>query len=248
MPRESLLASRYRDLLDRIAGACRRSGRSAADVSLVAVTKSAEVPAIRELVACGAHDLGESRVQQLAERVPRVSGPVRWHFIGPLQRNKVRRLLPLVEWIHSIDSARLLARVDEVAGELQLQPRVLLEVNVSGEQSKGGFRPDEIEAAWPEIAGCSHARIEGLMTMAPLVEKVEEARPVFRGLRLLRDRLVEKTSGAVPLPELSMGMTQDFEIAVEEGATMVRVGSLLFEGLETDGADPREGLPRPNGS
>jgi len=248
MQRESLLASRYRDLLDRIAGACRRSGRSADDVSLVAVTKSAEIPAIRELVACGARDLGESRVQQLAERVPQVSGPVRWHFIGPLQRNKVRRLLPLVEWIHSIDSARLLARVDEVAGELQLQPRVLLEVNVSGEQSKGGFSPEEIEAAWPKIAGCAHARIEGLMTMAPLVENVEEARPVFRGLRLLRDRLVEKTSGAVPLPELSMGMTQDFEIAVEEGATMVRVGSLLFEGLESDAADPRESLPRPNGS
>ena len=227
---ESRLSSNYHGVLDRIAAACRRASRSPGDVKLIAVTKSGELPWINQLVALGARDLGEARPQQLVERSRHVSGDVQWHLIGHLQRNKVRQVLPIVECIHSIDSTRLLTRVDEVAAELNLRPRVLLEVNVSGEASKGGFSPEELVAAWSAICAVGNVRISGLMTMAPLVHDVEETRPVFRGLRELRDRLISQDPGGPKLHELSMGMSEDFEIAVEEGATMVRVGSLLFEG------------------
>lgn len=231
MKYELRLQANFRGVLDRIAAACLRSGRSPADVRLVAVTKSGNMPAVQSLVELGARDLGESRPQQLAERAALIQGPVRWHLIGHLQRNKVRLVLPFVECIHSIDSTRLLARVDEVAGELDLQPRVLVEVNVSGEESKGGFSPDEVVSQWPRICAFRNVQIDGLMTMAPLVDDVEKTRPVFRSLRELRDRLASRLQDAPQLRELSMGMSEDFEIAVEEGATMVRVGSLLFEGI-----------------
>ena len=232
MPFEQQLAANYQNVLDRIAQACARAGRLPAEVTLVAVTKTAEPAWIESLVKLGARDLGESRPQQLVERAAQVSGPVRWHLIGHLQRNKVRQVLPAAQWMHSIDSARLLERVDDVAGELRLRPRLLLEVNVSGEGSKGGFAPDEIAAAWPTILARRHVKLEGLMTMAPLAEDADIARRVFRGLRELRDRLRNVSPENVPRNELSMGMSQDFEVAVEEGATLVRVGSLLFEGLE----------------
>jgi pyridoxal phosphate enzyme (YggS family) len=230
MSEQSRLASNYRGVLERIAGACRRAGRSPADVKFVAVTKSGEIPTIEALISLGAHDLGESRPQQLVERAGKISGNVRWHLVGHLQRNKVRQVLPVVECIHSIDSTRLVARVDEVAAELKLRPKVLLEVNVSGEASKGGYSCDELLREWPALCDFRIAQITGLMTMAPFVDDAEETRPVFRGLRELRDRLAA-TRGGSNLRELSMGMSEDFEIAVEEGATMVRVGSLLFEGL-----------------
>jgi pyridoxal phosphate enzyme (YggS family) len=236
MPLATQLATNYRIVLDRIAKACARAGRAPEEVALVAVTKSAELPWINSLVEMGVRDLGESRPQQLIERAARVDEPsaggaVRWHLIGPLQRNKVRGILPLVETIHSIDSLRLLERVDAVAAELRPSPQLLLEVNVSGEASKGGFAPDEIVASWTTILSCRHVRIAGLMTMAPLVENAEETRPVFRSLRELRDRLQGMSPEDVILKDLSMGMSHDFDVAVEEGATLVRVGSLLFENL-----------------
>ncbi len=234
---EKQVAENYRNVMERVARACKRAGRSPADVTLIAVTKSADVPWIQALVDLGAHDLGESRPQQLIERAERITGPVRWHLIGHLQRNKVRQVLPVVSMIHSIDSPRLLTRVDELAGELQLSPKVLLEVNISGENSKGGFTSKEIVEAWETILSCRHVRISGLMTMAPLVDNPQEIRPVFRGLRELRDRLRDASPPEITLPELSMGMSNDYEAAVEEGATMIRVGSSLFEGIalsETD--------------
>lgn len=231
MADEKRLAANYQNVLDRIAAACGRVGRSSENVALVAVTKSGTLSAIKSLVELGARDLGESRPQQLAERSAEIVEGVRWHLIGHLQRNKVRMVLPLVRYIHSIDSTRLLTRVDEVAAELGLRPRVLLEVNISGELSKGGFTPDAIAADWPQICAVSHVEIAGLMTMAPLVDDVEISRPVFRGLRTLRDKLAGLDRSGPQLRELSMGMSDDFDIAIEEGATMVRVGSLLFEGV-----------------
>ena len=226
--------------------ACERSGRDLSGVRLVAVTKYAEWDWIRALVALGQVDLAENRPQQFVERATRLESEVgsaaegaagcerpqvRWHLIGHLQRNKVRPVLPLVSLIHSVDSLRLLERIGVLAGELGLRPRVLLEVNVSGEPSKDGFTPAELEAAWPALMASQQVELEGLMTMAPESDDPEAARPVFRELRRLRDRLRD-VSGR-ELPELSMGMSGDFEPAIEEGATLIRIGSRLFEGLPT---------------
>jgi PLP dependent protein len=217
----------------RIGAACRRAGRDANQVRLVAVTKSAELEWIEALIALGVGDVGESRPQQLLERAQELRGahaPIRWHLIGHLQRNKVRKILPAVVCLHSVDSLTLAARIDSLADELGLKPRVLLEANVSGEASKDGFAPEELAADWASLCNLSHVEIAGLMTIAPFSDDPEESRPTFRRLRELRDRLADRPESP-PLPELSMGMSGDFEVAIEEGATMVRIGSSLFEGL-----------------
>jgi len=190
---------------------------------------------IRELIALGQHDLAENRPQQLCQRAGELPSAAHWHMIGHLQRNKVEQLWPVVQWIHAVDSLRLMNRITEVAAKLPGEhgPQVLLEVNISGEASKEGFTPQELLAHWPELHSVAATRIVGLMTMAPYTDDANVIRPVFRGLRELRDRLVELCGGKLMLPELSMGMSGDFEIAAEEGATMVRVGSRLFEGLDT---------------
>lgn len=222
----SKIAENLQAIRQRVAAACARCGRSASEVRLVAVTKYAEPAWVRALLDLGIQDLGESRPQQLVQRTAEFSEPIRWHLIGHLQRNKVRPVLPLVAMIHSVDSFRLLKRIEVLAEELQLRPRVLLEVNISGEAAKQGFAPEELYSGWSAVRECRQVRVEGLMTMAPHSEKPEAARPVFRGLRELRDRLADDER---PLAELSMGMSGDFETAVEEGATLVRIGSGLFE-------------------
>jgi pyridoxal phosphate enzyme (YggS family) len=158
--------------------------------------------------------------------------PIRWHLIGHLQRNKIRRTLPLVNCIHSVDSLRLLEAIEQEAGSLGRRIDVLLEVNVSGDAAKHGFQPAELEPVLGQIAGRSHTAVRGLMTMAALEGGAERARRDFSALRELRDRLAPHSPPGVSLEELSMGMSEDFEVAIEEGATMVRVGSALFEGLE----------------
>jgi hypothetical protein len=182
----------------------------------------------------GALDLGESRPQQLIERAPLLGESVRWHLVGQLQRNKVRRVLPYIALLHSVDSLRLAESVDRIASELDLRPRVLLEVNVSGESAKGGFAIDELQSVWSRLVEYRNLQLDGLMTMAPLTEDAEQARPIFRKLREVRDQLVERSDPPVALPQLSMGMSGDFEIAIEEGATLVRIGSALFTGLSQD--------------
>ena len=220
-----------------IAGACARAGSDPAEVRLVAVTKYAELEWVRELAQLGLTTFGESRPQQLVERAGGLTLDVEWHLIGTLQRNKVRAVLPHASLIHSVDSLKLLERIDAVAAELNLQPRVLLQVNISGEATKQGFEPDDLLANWSSLAAHRHADIAGLMTMAPLVDDPEHARPTFRGLQQLRDELRQRTGNPTLLPELSMGMSHDFEVAIEEGATLIRIGSLLFDGLdETESA------------
>lgn len=211
--------------IERAAG---RARRDPADITLVAVTKYAPDEAVRGLVSLGLCDLGEARPQQLEARRS-LAPDVRWHLIGHLQRNKVRPVLPIASLIHSVDSLKLLERIGQIAGELGQASRVLLEVNVAGEASKDGFPLDELRAQWANCLAVPNVEIRGLMTMAPLADDPESARPVFRGLRQLRDDL---RTAAVSLPDLSMGMSGDFEIAIEEGATLVRIGSALFEGLE----------------
>ena len=231
------LSQRIRDNLARvhrqIADAASRSGRSAEAVKLVAVTKSAGEAAIRALVEAGCHELGESRPQQLWERAARVADPpIRWHMIGTLQRNKVRRTLPLIQMLQSADSLSLVDAVDRIAGELSLCVPVLLEVNVSGEGSKHGFDPASVEPSLDELARLEHVEVRGLMCMAGLEGGVERARRDFAALRELRDHLRPSCPDRVSMDELSMGMSGDFEAAIEEGATIVRIGSALFEGTE----------------
>lgn len=226
---------RLRQNLDRIRQridvACIRSGRPAGSVRLIAVTKYAELEWVRALVELGVTDLGESRPQQLADRAEQLAGPIHWNLIGQLQRNKVRKVLPLAHRIHSIDSLKLLAAVDRIAQEEQLKPRLLLEVNVSGETSKSGFTPADLLAAWKAVADLENVEVAGLMTMAPDADDSEVVRPVFRQLRELRDRIVEASGNRLALTELSMGMSNDFEVAIEEGSTMVRIGTSLWEGV-----------------
>ncbi len=218
---------------ERMNAACDRAGRDPSEVTLIAVTKYAELDWIRGLVDLGLMDLGESRPQQLAERAKRLPPEVRWHQIGHLQRNKVELLLPVVTRIHSVDSLRLINQLATSAEKLNCHPRILLEVNVSREISKDGFAVEDLLAAWPSIVNQGSLSIDGLMTMAPLDEDPTMARSAFRRLRELRDQLRETAAGQLLLPDLSMGMSGDFEIGIEEGATLIRVGSSLFEGLST---------------
>jgi pyridoxal phosphate enzyme (YggS family) len=227
----SIVAANYTRLRDRIDRACARADRSPADVKLVAVVKYAQLEWVRALVALGVNDFGESRPQQLVERAGLLGGDVRWHLIGHLQRNKARRVLPLVSLIHSVDSLRLLGDLERLAGELQLRPRVLLEVNLGCEATKSGFAADELRAGWETVLACRRVEVQGLMTMAPWAEDPQTVRPVFAALRDLRDELAHRSPPEVALPELSMGMSSDFESAIQEGATTIRIGSLLFEDL-----------------
>jgi pyridoxal phosphate enzyme (YggS family) len=229
-PVEQRLQQNLSQVQQRIDAACRRAGRDPGTVGLVAVTKYAQLDWIRCLPPLGVRQLGENRPQQLIERAAAFPD-AEWHLIGQLQRNKVRSVLPHTALIHSVDSLRLLARISEVSGELGRPARVLLQVNVSGETSKQGFAPAELRAAWTAAMALPHVQIEGLMTMAPLADDPEESRPTFRDLRELRDEL-RRTSGPDSLPTLSMGMSHDMEVAIEEGATLVRIGSALFERLE----------------
>lgn len=231
IPLTDVLSMNLHRVRERIAAACARVGRSPDEVTLIAVTKYAQLDLVRGLIDLGVTDLGESRPQQLVARAGQLPPHVRWHQIGHLQRNKADILLPVVERIHSVDSLRLIEHLAKSASKLGCRPRILLEVNVSGEASKDGFIVDELLAAWPLILAHDSLAIDGLMTMAPLEDDPTAARPAFRRLRELRDRLREASGGRCPLPDLSMGMSGDFEIGIEEGATLIRVGSSLFEGL-----------------
>jgi PLP dependent protein len=215
----------------RIADAAGRSGRSAEDVKLVAVTKYVGLDETRALVEAGCCDLGESRPQQLWDKAAALgNAAVRWHLIGHLQRNKVRRTLPLVAMIQSADSPRLIAAIDEAATELGRRVPILLEVNTSGEPAKGGFEPAAIEPFLPALAGYRHVAVCGLMCMAGLEGGLDAAHRDFAALRQLRDRLRAGCPPEISLDELSMGMSGDYETAIAEGATIVRIGSALFEG------------------
>ena len=214
----------------RMQAAANRSAHSV-EPQLVAVTKYAQPEWVAALIELGQLVLGENRPQQMVQRAAMFPDSVEWHLIGQLQRNKVRPTLQTSRWIHSVDSVRLLTRVDLIAGELNVRPRLLLEINTSQETAKSGFSPQEIQSVWSDVIRFNHIDIAGFMTMAPRVSHAEDARPYFHSLRTLRDVLA---SDERPLTELSMGMSGDFEIAIEEGATLVRIGSSLYEGLEPD--------------
>jgi pyridoxal phosphate enzyme (YggS family) len=223
------LSDRLHAVNERLGTACARAGRDRREVTLVAVTKTVSAETAALLVELGVVNLGESRPQELWHKAAVVSG-ASWHLVGHLQRNKVERTLPLVHLIHSVDSLRLLSAIEDEAARQGRTVDVLLQVNASREASKHGFDPEEVPALAPRIAGLRQVRVQGLMTMAAFEDDPQRCRPTFAALRQLRDRLRAELGASHPLPHLSIGMSNDFEVAVEEGATLVRIGTALFEG------------------
>jgi len=221
----------HEHVLERIAAAARRAGRDPGDVTLVGVSKTVPADAVHDAVAAGITVLGENRVQEASAKVPAVPG-ARWHLVGPLQSNKARRAIELFDVIESVDSIELARRLDRIAREVKLGARypVLLQVNVDRDMAKAGFAPEALDDAVDRISTLDGLELAGLMTIGRLVEQPDEARPTFRALRETAERLRGSGGGSGPGlgPELSMGMTDDFEVAIEEGATIVRIGRALF--------------------
>ncbi len=214
------------EVKQRVGEAAERSGRGLSDVILVAVSKTWPVEHVQKSVDAGQQVLGENKLQEGQVKILAMSPSLEWHFIGGLQRNKVRKVLSLFHWVHSIDSIKLARYTDGVAADLGVKPKVLLQVNIGAELSKGGFELDEIREHFAEIAALDHLDVRGLMCIPPAVAELDQARKFFQAMVSLRDEFTAQH--VVDLPELSMGMSGDFEVAIEEGATMVRVGSLIF--------------------
>lgn len=232
------LQSNLAAVLRKIEAAARRGGRRPEHARLVAVTKSVDTGIIQRLENLGVSDFGENRIQDADRKIQELSGDPTWHLIGHLQANKSRKAVAMFSWIHSIDSEPLLSRVDELAEELGRRPKVLLQVNVSGEATKHGFDEAAVRATVTRFRPRA-VTLAGLMTMAPF-DAPELARPVFARLRQIRDEL--RRDGLVndEFRELSMGMTNDFEVAAEEGATLLRVGRALFDGVTNPSVPPRK--------
>ena len=220
------IAENLQGVREQIARVAKKSGRSANDIELVAVTKTHDAARVREAVEAGQQLFGESKVQEARAKVPELPSNLRWHFIGHLQKNKIRHALPLFELFHGVDSLDLAENINRIATEDGANPRLLLEVNVAGEGSKFGFKPDRLKQEMGALLELPRLSIEGLMTIPPLAPEAEESRPFFVQLRELRDKL--QRDFGVQLPHLSMGMTNDFEVAIEEGATLIRVGTAIF--------------------
>ena len=213
-------------ILSRMEQACRRAGRGVDEVRLLAVSKTYPPERVREAVDCGLTVFGESRIPEAEAKIPMCPGNVEWELIGHLQRNKVRRAVRIFDMIHAVDSLALLEKINAVSRECGKIVRVCLEVNVSGESSKYGFAAEEIPAVLEAATTFMSVDVTGLMTIPPFTPDAEDARPYFRKLREMRDELSGATGFG--LEELSMGMSGDFEVAIEEGSTCVRVGSAIF--------------------
>jgi pyridoxal phosphate enzyme (YggS family) len=211
---------------ERIARACRRAGRDPQTVRLVAVSKTSPPERVRELLDAGHVLFGENRVQEALSKIPEVGPGAVWHLVGTLQRNKARHAVGVFELIHAVDNPRLAVELDRRAAAADVRQAILVQLNLAGEASKSGVDQDGLWPLIDRVAGLEHLDLQGLMTIPPPVDRAEESRVWFARLRELREEAEERV--ASPLPELSMGMTDDFEVAVEEGATLVRVGRAIF--------------------
>ncbi|GAA5497445.1 pyridoxal phosphate homeostasis protein [Rubritalea halochordaticola] len=220
------VAENLAEVKERMAIAAQSSGRGVDEVSLVAVSKTWPAEHVQQAVDVGQRVFGENKLQEGQEKIPAMSDELEWHFIGGLQRNKVRKVFGLFHWVHSIDSLKLARYANGVAADMGIRPKVLLQVNIGRELSKGGFEVDELEESFAEILQLEHLDLRGLMCIPPAVENPDDARIYFKEMVALRARLQERHG--MKLPELSMGMSGDFEVAIQEGATMVRVGSSIF--------------------
>ena len=220
------IADNLEAVRERIATACARAGRPLESVRLLAVSKTYGPEAVGAAAAAGQTRFGENRVQEAAAKIPACPGHLQWHLIGHLQSNKAAQAAQLFDWIHSVDSLKLLEALDRHAGEAGRRLEVMVQVNVSGERSKSGLAPGEVPAVLAAGSRLPHVQIRGLMTIPPLAEDPEKSRMFFRELRERRDGWAAQTG--LDLAELSMGMTHDLEVAIEEGATFVRVGTGIF--------------------
>jgi pyridoxal phosphate enzyme (YggS family) len=220
------IAENLERVREQIVQAAMKSGRPVNAIELVAITKTHPAEKVREAVETGHTLFGESRVQEARAKIPELPSNLRWHFVGHLQKNKVRHALPLFELFHGIDSLALAQEINRIAADEGMHPRVLLEANVAGEGSKFGFKPETVRAEMASLLELPRLSIEGLMCLPPLADEAEASRKYFVQLRELRDSLEKEFD--MKLPHLSMGMTNDFPIAVEEGATLVRVGTAIF--------------------
>ena len=223
------IADRLTGIRERIAAAARSAGRDPSSVVLVAVSKTFPIEAVREAYAAGQRDFGENRVQEGLQKIA-VSTDlrIRWHLLGHLQTNKARKAAPAFATIHSVDSVELLQKIDAAAADEGRTPELLIQVDLAGEATKFGAPPAGVPRLFDAAAGCRAARLAGLMTLPPVPDSPEDARPWFRKLRDLRDEWLAAGVPAPMLKELSMGMSADFEVAIQEGSTMVRVGTAIF--------------------
>ena len=222
------VAENFKIIQDRIAAAAKRAGRDPSSVKLVTVTKTIDHDRIRQAVAAGAAVLGENRVQEAKEKIEALGGIASWHLIGHLQTNKAKYAVKLFDLIHSVDTIELARELDRQAGKIGKKQNVLIEVNIAGEASKAGMAVREAPALVREAALLRNLSVQGLMTMPPFSEDPEASRPYFRVLRELAETIARENVSGLSMGELSMGMSGDFEVAIEEGATLVRVGTAIF--------------------
>ncbi len=223
-----MISENLENVYSKINRACERAGRDPKEVTLIAVSKTKPVEMMEEAIECGTITFGENKVQEIVKKKPQLPDNVNWHMIGHLQRNKVKQLVGSVKMIHSVDSIRLAEQIEKDFGAADECIDVLLEVNVAKEESKFGFMPEEVMDAVEKIAQLPHIKLRGLMTIAPFVNEPEENRPIFRKLHKILVDINAKNIDNIYMGELSMGMTGDYEVAVEEGATFVRVGTGIF--------------------
>jgi len=224
----SQIADNLTILEERIANAVSKAGRNAQDIKLIAVSKTVDAERIKQAIEAGATILGENYIQEARNKIKEIGQGARWDFIGHLQSNKAKYAVDLFEMIHSVDRLSLAQEINRVAEKKGKKVRILVQVNISGEETKSGINPQKVRTLIGEIASMSNLSLEGLMTMPPYFDDPEKARPYFTALRELRDTILKESIGDIILQELSMGMSGDFEVAIEEGSTMVRIGTAIF--------------------
>lgn len=225
---KTTIIENYQNVENRVAAACARAGRDRAEVTLIAVSKTKPVEDIQALIDYGVTNFGENKVQEMCAKEEVITVPLSWHMIGHLQRNKVKYLMGRTCLIHSVDSLRLAQEIQKEAAKAGIVCPVLMEINIGNEESKGGIGIDEAETLARQIAELPNLNLKGLMCIAPFVDDAEENRECFRRMRAKRDELAALAIPGTDIRELSMGMTGDFEVAIEEGATLVRVGTAIF--------------------
>jgi PLP dependent protein len=226
---EPTIADRLAGIRERIAAAARSAGRDPSSIRLIAVSKTFPIQAIREAYAAGQREFGENRVQEALEKIAAGGDlEIKWHLLGHLQTNKAKKAAPAFSTIHSVDSVELLQKIDMAAADADRTPELLVQVDLAGEATKFGLRPADVPRLFDAAVQCHAARVVGVMTLPPIPESPEDARPWFRQLRDLRDKWLADRVPASMLAELSIGMSGDFEVAIEEGSTMVRIGTAIF--------------------
>lgn len=223
-----MIKEQLEEVRERVNAACLRAGRDPKSVTLIAVSKTKPAQAVQEAYEAGARDFGENKVQEILQKQPALPQDIRWHMIGHLQRNKVHQVIGKAVLIHAVDSLRLAEQIEQEAAKRNLDVDVLLEINVAKEESKYGFFLEDAEEAIRRISALPHVHVRGLMTIAPFVENPEENRGIFQKLYQFSVDINDKNIDNVTMGVLSMGMSGDFEVAIEEGATMVRVGTSIF--------------------